>query len=392
MEEKKREHKHGHSPHKPESKRLKLDFNSVILGLVVILVIIMAVNVAMSLNIGFNLKEKTKAAEEAARPAKIGLAVIKNLKCADCSDITPFVDFVKSSKVEVTNEKTLEFDSKEAKALIAKYSIEKVPSIVITGEIDKAALEGFVKKDDALVLAGTNPPYTSTKDGKVEGRVTLYYLYDTSCAKCNDLNVLISQISFSGIKIVKQRNLSISSSEGSALAQKYNIQFAPAIILSKDAKAYQAVSEGWSQIGTEEKDGSFVLRTVYPPFINLTTKETKGIVDVLYLADKSCAECYNVSVHREILTSTQSFAMAFGKEEKIDISDAKGKELIARYNLTQIPTVILSKDASVYPSSDGLKQFFSVEKDGSFVFRTPNVLGNYKDLATDQIVKPQAQQ
>ena len=393
MEEKKEEHKHGHhAAHKSQSKGFRLDVNSIILGLVALLVIIIAVNVIMSLNIGSYLKEKTKAAEEAARPAKIELAVIKNSKCTDCSDIAPFVDFVKSSKVEITSEKTLEFDSKEAKTLIAKYSIEKVPSIVITGEIDKAALEGFVKKDDALVLAETVPPYTSTKDGKTVGRVTLYYLYDPSCTKCNDLGVLISQISFSGIKIVKQINISISSSEGSALAQKYNLQFAPALVLSKDAKVYLAVSQGWSQIGTEEKDGSFVLRAVYPPFINLTTKETRGIVDAVYLADKGCADCYNVSVHKDILTSPQSFAMVFGKEEKIDISDAKGKELIARYNITQVPTIILSKDASVYPSSDGLKQFFSVEKDGVFVFRAPSVLGNYRDLATNQIVRPQAQQ
>ena len=111
MEEKKEEHKHGHhAAHKSQSKGFRLDVNSIILGLVALLVIIMAVNVIMSLNIDSYLKEKTKAAEEAARPAKIELAVIKNSKCTDCSDIAPFVDFVKSSKVEITSEKTLEFD------------------------------------------------------------------------------------------------------------------------------------------------------------------------------------------------------------------------------------------------------------------------------------------
>ena len=45
-------------------------------------------------------------------------------------------------------------------------------------------------------------------------------------------------------------------------------------------------------------------------------------------------------------------------EETYDISDAKGKALLSKYNITQVPTVILSSDVNVYPSSAALKQFF----------------------------------
>ena len=170
---------------------------------------------------------------------------------------------------------------------------------------------------------------------------------DIACAKCGDITKLINQMKASGIKIVEQKNISSSSDEGTALISKYNLDFVPTIILSKDADAYPIVNQAWIQLGTKEADGSYVLRTVYPPYINLTTGKLSGIVDIVYLTDKSCAECYNVSVHNQILTSPQTFAVKFDKQATVDISDAAGKELLAKYNITKVPTVILSNEVSV---------------------------------------------
>ena len=75
----------------------------------------------------------------------------------------------------------------------------------------------------------------------------------------------------------------------------------------------------------------------------------------------------------------------------VDLSSDKGKELVQKYSIEKVPTVILSDEVRVYPSSTGLGQFFSLEKDGSYVFRQLDVVGAYKDLATNSIVKPQQQ-
>ena len=80
--------------------------------------------------------------------------------------------------------------------------------------------------------------------------------------------------------------------------------------------------------------------------------------------------------------------MRLEKEEAYDISDAKGKELIAKYNITKVPTIILSEEIKAYPSSTALNQFFSAEKDGSYVFRKMDDVGTYRDLALNQVVKP----
>ena len=376
-----------------EPKKIKkFDLYSVFIALAVLLGIILLINIFYTFSLSSSLKKNIELNNEKSRPARIELTVIKNSKCADCFDTLPIVSHIKTGKVNITNQKTLEFDSSEGKALIIKYGIAKVPSIIITGEIDKSGFQGqgFDKKQDALVLSLVNPPYTDVATGKIEGRVTLYNLKDDSCDKCSDLDPLISQIKSSGVSFSAQKNVSSGSDEGKALIAKYKLDFVPALILSKDAAAYDIIQKVWPQIGSKETDGSYVLRTAYPPFINLTTGKLRGPVSIIYLTDKSCSDCYNVNLHKQILTGP-GFAMKLDKEETIDVSDGRGNELLAKYNITQVPTVILSDEAQVYPSSFSLKQFFSVEKDGSYIFRKLGVLGPYKDLIINQVVRPQQQ-
>ena len=398
-EEKKEEHKHhehhehnGGEHHKKNSHhKINLEIAFVILAAALMLILL--VNIFLTFELNQNMKKNAADLTEKLRPAKIQLAVIKNSKCADCFDISSSVSYIKSQKVNVTGEKTLDFASTDAKKLISQYKIEKLPAIIITGEIDKTSIQGLQKKDNALLLQSASPPYTNSTNGNIVGRVILYKIYDQNCEKCNDMGFWINQFKLSGIKIVEQINISADSDKGKELADANKISFAPFIILSKDAGVYDVVQKAWQQIGVKAKDGYYILTLVNPPFINLTTHEVKGIVNIIYLTDKDCAECYNVTVHKQILSSPQTIGVKLDKETTIDIGDAAGKELLAKYNITQVPTVVLSSEASVYPTIRGLSQFFSVEKDGSYVFRKPEVVGAYKDLATNQIVKPrQAQQ
>jgi len=369
----------------------KLGLYNIFIGLTVLLGIVLLINIILTFNLNKDLKKSAETAKETLKPAKIELTSIRNSKCSDCFDISTIISHIKNANVNITKETIHEFDSKEGKALVSKYKIEKIPTVIITGEIDKFNIQGLEKKENALLLTRLEPPYINAITGKIEGRVTLYNLKDSACEKCNDLSPLISQIKAAGVKIYEEKIIAPNNDEGKGLIKKYNIDFAPTIILSKDAAVYSIIRQAWAQIGTKETDGSYVLRLVNPPFINLTTGKLRGIVNIVYLTDKSCTECYDVSQHREILVNPQSFAVKLEKEETYDISDAKGKELIANYNITQVPTIILSEEVSIYPSSQVLKQFFSVEKDGSYVFRRVSTVGTYTDLTTNKVIEAQQQ-
>lgn len=351
----------------------------------------MIFNIFLASSLSNGLKKNAEALMESQKPARIELTAIRNSKCTDCFDISAAVGQVKSSKANITKETVLEFGSSGAKDAISKHKIERVPALIVTGDTGKLNLQGFAKSNDALLMQAL-PPYTNAQTGEIAGKVTLYLIRDPSCKKCNDLGILTRQIKQSGIKIAAEKNLTPDSAEGKEFINKYGLDFVPALAMSKDAGAYQLIQQAWSQIGTKEEDGNYVLRSVNPPYINLTTGKLRGLVSAIYLTDGSCADCYNVSVHKQILTSPQSFAMLLDKEVTFDVSDANGKELVLKYNITQVPAIILSDEAAAYPSSQALRQFFSVEKDGYYVFRTARVMGAYKDLVANQVVKQQQAQ
>lgn len=369
----------------------KVNLENIFIGAAILLGIIVIINISIAFNLNKELSKAAETAKEKRNPAKIEIFIVKNSKCADCFDISAAVSSLKKANVNITKEEILEFDSREGRELISRYHLEKVPAAVITGEIEKINMPGYVKRENALLLANPEAPYTNAATGKIEGRVELYYLKDASCEKCSDLIPLISQIKAAGVKVYEQKIIAIGSDEGKELTKKYNIDFVPAIILSKDASAYEIIQKAWPQIGSKESDGYYVLRLANAPFINLTTGKLRGIVNIIYLTDKSCAGCYNVSIHKEILANPQSFAVTLGKEETYDISDAQGKELIEKYNITKVPTAILSDEIRAYPSYNVLSQLFSSEKDGFHVFRKLSLIGDYMDLTTKQVVKAQQQ-
>ena len=141
-------------------------------------------------------------------------------------------------------------------------------------------------------------------------------------------------------------------------------------------RSYDVVKQVWSQVGTEESDGKLVLRFVNPPYVNVSTGKTEGLVDLTFLVDESCKDCYNSSVLKDLFQ--QSFGMFFQKDEATDVSSTKGKFLLKKYGIELVPTVILSKDAGIYPSlAQAWSQVGTQEKDGVYVFRNVGLLEGF---------------
>ena len=397
--EQKEEHKHHeeHHEHKHEIKEhheKKSKFNSdfLIVCLILLLGVILIVNVVITANLNSKLKASVETAKELAKPAKIELTVIKNKKCTDCFDASEVLRAVKDSNVEITKQKDADLSSSEAKELISKYKIKKVPAVIIIGEISKVSLEGFDKKDDALVFSAPNPPFTDSSTGEIKGRVKALEIVDSSCKKCFDVKSLVDQLKGAGISISEEKTLEANSEEAKAMLSKYKIDFAPVLILSKDASSYEFINQVWPQVGTKENDGSYVMRLVNPPYVNLTTNEVKGLVDAVYLTDNSCTSCYDVKIHKTIIANPRGLNVVLNSEKTADISDGEGRQLLSKYNITLVPTIILSKEISAYPSIASLARFFSVKSDGAYVFTGVTSMGTYKDLEKGKVIEAKKQQ
>src|SRR5665811_2194818 len=97
--------------------------------------------------------------------------------------------------------------------------------------------------------------------------------------------------------------------------------------------------------------------------------------------------CYDVANHEIIL---RQFGVPTQDQQVINSQLSDGKELIAKYKIKLVPTIILTGDVGAYPSLINVwSQVGTIEEDGAYIFREGvKQMGIYKDLTTNEIIKP----
>ncbi|MBI4146225.1 hypothetical protein HY489_02710 [Candidatus Woesearchaeota archaeon] len=343
-------------------KKTALDLNTL---LVILLVLVVAAGLYFTLSV-----PKPKAPEPTQPALKITATILGN-DCEDCFNTTVATDFLaKQTNLNITEIKQLTIQ--ESKELADKYNITRLPAIVLTGEVNNLTIPNFEQKEGALVFANAPPPYYDIATKQYRGKITLTTI-DVTCQDCFNMSSLLGQLEQAGVKIDKKTQLLATSEEAKTLISKYKIQKLPTLIMSKEALEYGVINEVWGQVGSEEEDGNLILRFVYPPYVNASTGKTEGLVDLTLLTDKTCTDCLNTTVYEELFK--QGLNMRTKTITNVDVSSAKGKLLIKKYNITIVPTLIASKDAAQYPvMAEVWQQLGSIEKDGSYVLRNVQLM------------------
>ncbi len=333
------------------------------------------------------LEEKVIEIKELARPANLELTIIKTTDCVGCFDISSVIKEIKGANVNITREIVLDAavskDSKTIKEIVDKYGIKKLPAIVLKGDINKTSFQGFEQRGDALVFETITPPYVDAKTGKIIGKVEAVIITDKSCKLCYNYSTLIESLKQGGVIFSEIMKLNFNSTEAKELITKYKINRIPALILSADIDAYQ-ISQTLKQTGMQAKSDRYVFEP-YPPYIETDSGKLRGLVILTMVNDSTCGECYNVSLHRQILAR---FGLAITEEKVIDTNSKEGQELVAMYNITKVPTIIITGDVDVYEAFKKVwQQVGTIEKDGAYVFRNMKALAGfkYKDLTTNEV-------
>ncbi len=344
----------------------------------------------------FSIDKKIVAAKDAARPATISVIRITVPSCADCFSVDEAVANLKKQHIVVSEERALAFDSPEAQTLIQKFGIKRVPAYVATGEIKKQNLENFFKdngaiKDGTFIFEKVTPVFIDPISKQKLGLVRVTHLTDPSCQACPKPQVLMQSLNQAGVRVSASTTVAWNSSVGQKIISQYNIKSVPTIIISSDLGYYDEIKTAWPQkIGTIESDGTYVVRQLPFPYRDVQKNKIVGLVDIVYLVDSSCKNCYKPNlIHKSILT--QGFGVAIGSEKTVDAATVAGKELVKKYNLTQIPTVLISPDIVMYTQITSLwPKVGTVEQNGWYVFRKMEQIGDvtYKDLSTNKIIKP----
>ena len=213
-----------------------------------------------------DLDQKIVDIKEQQRPANVSITIIKDSSCQECFDVNNVLANIKKFNLNIESEESIEYDSNSAQTLIDKYKINKIPSLIIKGELEKEQdfnnVLGQIGTIDnsTFVSRQLPPPYTSLDSGELVGKIALTMLTDSSCKDCYDVNNHKKIMTSFGAYIADQKLLDVQTSEGRHLLNKYNIELLPTIILSKDASDYLSLKSVWPNVGTIEEDGSYVSR------------------------------------------------------------------------------------------------------------------------------------
>lgn len=385
MEHKDKEHKdkkdhkehtthHAHHPKKPTIAPIHI----IIATLIGVVLIYNGLQIA-----GINSLIDGEAPEPPKLP-EIQLLLV-DADCEQCSDLGQLISALsQQGQFEVTDHRTVLGDSVEGEKLIEDHELEFLPAIVVVG--DEVSIEGFTETDNGLKLEAP-APYYDIKSASVFGLVDVEYVLpeNGTCPDCTDITLISQQLQQAGIAVASENSFAADTDDGQRLIEAYELEKLPAAIFSSDLEAYEFITAQWRQTGTVAPDGSYVMREVTPPFYDLETETVRGIINLISIVDESCDTCYDVALHKQILTN---FGIAFGDETEVDVSSSDGKNLLAQYNITLIPTVIITGDPDLYPA---LGQVWSsvgtVEEDGAYIFRRTDLLqgASYKNVETGEV-------
>jgi hypothetical protein len=370
---------------KMEHKTSKRNFLGSIIPLVIVLAIaLLILNNFMLYERGIKVAKAKVVMEEELRPAGLELVKLTSEDCDSCFDIEKAIDELKSQNVNVTSEETISSESQQGKELISKYNIKKLPTIIVSGEINKSKqlADYFEEKGEVqsgkFVYTSLAPPYVDVASNQIKGLVQITHVIDSSCEKCVDLTPISSVLEQQGLFIKKEQFIEYNSNEGRGLISKFDIKEIPAVLISAEVDYYPDIKEALIQSGAIKKEGFYAVHSTLPPYRDLAQKRIVGLVNVVYLTKNDCTACYNVSVNKNILLR---FGVVLDKENTYDINSPEGQQFVKKYNLKKAPVIILSPDSEHYLSFvQAWKSVGTVESDGFFVMRHPDVIGTYWDL------------
>lgn len=202
---------------------------------------------------------------------RVSILHIKQTQCEECFNLTPAIDQMKELGIKVVSTRDLDASSDEALSLISKYKIDRLPTIIVTSDAleyqvfaDAWKTLGSEESDGKLVLRLVTPPYYNVSSKKPEGLVELTLITESDCEGCYNVSELqpLFEQTF-GMQFASVKTVEANSTRGKLLVKRHAIELVPTAVLSKDALVYPSVVDFWMKLlGTQEKDGSLVLRNL----------------------------------------------------------------------------------------------------------------------------------
>ncbi|MBI2984705.1 MAG: hypothetical protein HYY50_03710 [Candidatus Kerfeldbacteria bacterium] len=243
-----------------------------------------------------------------------------------------------------------------------------------------------------VFLSGMAQDVAAQKQAAAEAKkpaaIETIALVSPDCRNCYNVNGLLANLDTNEkVTITNPRTVDVGSEEGTALIKQFGIGRSPAFIIRGQTEKLLTVAPGLKSFGQLQGD-VFVGSNVPPPYVDLTSGQTRGIFQAIYMTEKGCQPCYDPTINRQALAQV---GMIPAEEKTIDRVEDEGQKLVKRYSITTTPTLILTGDLASYVGFDEVwkTNAGTIEPDGAYVFRSAqDRMGTYYDLITKKVITP----
>ena len=217
----------------------------------------------------------------------VSFILIRAPNCDNCTNGDTLAEqsltiFNETGQFTVTSVDTPDPSSSEAKALMSKYNITRLPVLIIVGNTSAVpslatsweSTVGSVESDGAMVSRDLPPPYYDASSGQIVGLVQGIGIAPYGCKSCINTSIYFQSLSgqYMSMAFGNISYLDENSTKAQELITAYNITKLPTILLGPDAGLYPVFSQAIQPSGTVEDDGWFVLRDVVPPYVDLSSQ------------------------------------------------------------------------------------------------------------------------
>ena len=323
----------------------------------------------------------------------ISITFINVENCSTCYNMTEVIEELEKLGAKTKVKEYIYPINKESKvtqkldSLLKKYDIQKIPALILEAPANKIKMNRsgvfpefmtypqiveflkilkLRKKGLKVIVEAPEPIYYNLSSKQLEGFVNVIEIKAPNCKRCNNMTKFREWLPHRCV-VEKYLSADYNTELAQQLIEKYNIKRLPAVVLDPDAGLYELLKEEWGSFGTIEEDGYFIARNITIPFYDVDDGKIKGIVDITYIYDPLCEDCYNYSLHRETL---KRFGVIIGKETVLPRYAPEAAILMNKYNIIAVPTFIASPDLKYYPALMKIwNQVGTIEEDGYFVFR-----------------------
>lgn len=217
-------------------------------------------------------------------------------------------------------------------------------------------------------------------------KLEITFINTPDCEDCFSLDPFREYFAENGVDEDNIEEIDYDSFTAKRLLNKLEITQVPTVVVKGNVENYEFMQGLIDSVG-EIRNEYFVVTKLQPPYLDLETDELVGKFELIYLDDGSCTECYDVTLHDEIL---DRLALNATNKRTVDISSDEGKEMVDKYFITAVPTILLTGELEPYDILNEIwDEVGSIEYDGTYVLRKGiESMGPYKALPGGEIIFP----